>query len=654
MTESFTQILQNTLAEDASEKELFFELKNRKLSFYQVNDWNFRMKIPYRLTLYLVEERLLIYEISGRLDATALHRAEALLEQIETIFADKIEAIVFNFLKVSNIAILARNELRTISLNISKRWKKFYIIFSKKLKPLFEAISIHENASLANVLRMNTLEEVLLHFFFNETPTKLITNNKTKESRPLPSLSRVQLERLAKDLLMENARLKAIQQVQLYRLYQIIYHISWEGGEFIERGADKYKARAAAKLPNNASADDLQSAIALLKSDIQEKLLELKRLNQSLAELAEQSDEKREENEANLLSLIENTSDFIYSIDEDFNYIVANSAYKDFMKRYKKVHVRQGRNALEGLDEKEKQFWSYHYRETFFGKITKATQEIIFQDKVFYYEASFHPIYVHKEITGITVFLKDITQEKLAERKLKEQNEELKKVNSELDQFVYRTSHDLRAPLTSILGLVNIARIDESSSATRSYLDMIEKSIKKLDKFIGDIIDYSRNTRLEIQIEKIDFQKEIQAIIEELAYIPHSSLIRKEIIVEEEVPFFSDKLRLHVILKNLLSNAFKYHRLEPEQPFVKVHVIVKALEVYISVADNGQGIAEGFLPKIFDMFFRASEKETGSGLGLYIVREAVKKLEGSISVTSKLGVGTTFEIRLPNLYVLNA
>jgi PAS domain S-box-containing protein len=657
MLESFEQICEEAFNKEnfSLEKSKFpsFKIQNKELTFRLISDWSFQTKAPYRFSIYLIEGRVLLVEVSGKLNAQSLKRAETLIEQATNNADSKVDSVIFNFSKVSSIAILARKELKEAAFNIGQKWENFYIIVNKKLKPLFEAIAI-QNSFFEKIKRLDNLEDTLLSIFISsfENDSKINpTKEEKSETSSFKELSRENLERFAKNTLMENARLKAVQQTQLYRLYQIIHHISWDGGEFQEKGADKYIAKAASKAPQTVNPEDLQSAVQLLKSDIQEKLVELKRLNQSLAEIAEESDVKREENEANLLSLIENTSDFIYSLDDDLNYIVANNAYKDFMKRYKKVHVRQGRSVLEGLDDEEKKFWKQYYMAALNGKVSKAIKEVVYNNNLLFYEASFHPIFIHEDdITGVTVFLKDITQEKLAEQRLKEQNEELKRVNNELDQFVYRTSHDLRSPLTSILGLVNIARMDDEHQFKNSYLDMIEKSIQKLDKFIGDIIDYSRNSRLEIQIEKINFLIEINEIIESLQFLDKENLIKKEIQVNANVPFYGDKLRLHIILNNLIANAFKYHRFGSPNLFVKIYVEITENYAKIMIEDNGRGIPNEYLDRIFDMFFRASEKETGSGLGLYIVKESIRKLNGTIHVTSTLGEGTKFVLKLPNTY----
>lgn len=244
--------------------------------------------------------------------------------------------------------------------------------------------------------------------------------------------------------------------------------------------------------------------------------------------------------------------------------------------------------------------------------------------------------------------IRDITHTKAVQEQLECQNEELKKINSELDRFVYSASHDLKAPLASILGLIHIAKIEKDINLVIKYMNMMEQSIKKLDCFIKDIIDYSRNARMELLYEEVDIENLIQGIYENLSYLEKSSAIQKYIRIEKHSPCYTDTKRLAIIFNNLLSNAINYHNIHQEKPFIEVDVYVNHQEIKIWVIDNGIGVAQEHLNRIFEMFYRASYDSKGSGLGLYIVKEAVSKLEGQISVHSELGKGTKFEIVLPN------
>lgn len=242
----------------------------------------------------------------------------------------------------------------------------------------------------------------------------------------------------------------------------------------------------------------------------------------------------------------------------------------------------------------------------------------------------------------------NIAERKIAEAKLEEQNKELTKANSELDSFVYSVSHDLRAPLTSLMGLISIIEYDESDGEKMKLLDMMKSSVEKLDLFIMDIIEYSRNARLKVDHEKIDFSQIINGSIEQLQYMEEAKKIKITADVEGDAEFFSDRKRITVLFNNFISNAIKYHKPDQANPFIKIRVKLNEESAEVEVSDNGQGIPQVYIDKIFDMFYRATEAKSGSGLGLYIVKEIIEKLGGKVGVRSEEGVGSTFYFSIPN------
>jgi PAS domain S-box-containing protein len=248
-------------------------------------------------------------------------------------------------------------------------------------------------------------------------------------------------------------------------------------------------------------------------------------------------------------------------------------------------------------------------------------------------------------IVGVTT---DISGLKHFEEQLKAQNEELKKINAELDRFVYRASHDLRAPLSSVLGLINIARVEEDEQEREHYFNLMVKSIDKLDGFIQSIIHYSRNARLEVAAKLVDFNGLVEETYAELKYMQGSERVQKEFHIRDTEGFFSDEFRLKTIFTNIVSNAIRYSSPQAES-FIKICIAVDKHRSVIEFVDNGLGIAAESIDKIFDMFYRASQHNAGSGLGLYIVKEVVNTLGGTINVTSTLGVGTTFRVEIPNI-----
>jgi len=229
------------------------------------------------------------------------------------------------------------------------------------------------------------------------------------------------------------------------------------------------------------------------------------------------------------------------------------------------------------------------------------------------------------------------------------ENEELKKTNSELDKFVYSVSHDLRAPLSSMIGVIEIAEDDTTDELMLGHFKMLKGNIKKLDGFVNDILDYSRNSRTEIKKEEINFKELLDGITENLKFMGGNNReIDIKIEVNNNIPVLSDKHRLTFILGNLVSNAIRYQNSQIPNPFVAIKIDTSDTETGIIISDNGIGIRKELHNKIFDMFYRVSDASVGSGLGLYIVKEAVTKLNGNIEVQSEIGQGSTFIIKIPN------
>jgi signal transduction histidine kinase len=250
------------------------------------------------------------------------------------------------------------------------------------------------------------------------------------------------------------------------------------------------------------------------------------------------------------------------------------------------------------------------------------------------------PVMLNNQTIGIYGVYVDITQRQRVE-------EELKVRNTELDNFVYKVSHDLRAPLSSILGLVNLAKLPGNTDNPMDYIDIIGAKVEHLDHFIGDVLSHSKNLKMDVTIAKVDFNHIINQTFNDLSYLEGAKGISHMVKVEG-IDFYSDPWRIAEILRNLISNAIKYRKLDQVASEIGIKINVDHLRAEIAFADNGIGIDEKNLAKVFEMFYRATEQSDGSGIGLYIVKNAVDKLGGQISLASRLGQGTRFSIILPN------
>lgn len=242
-----------------------------------------------------------------------------------------------------------------------------------------------------------------------------------------------------------------------------------------------------------------------------------------------------------------------------------------------------------------------------------------------------------------------IDQAEKNQKTMEAQNRSLTQVNKELDHFVYSVSHDLRAPLTSVMGLLSLLQDEKDLQKIDHYREMMLKSVERLDSFIKDILDYSRNSRLEVESNDVDLKELTLEIFESLRFMDPGHLIVKEVICQENCQVVSDERRLKIILSNLISNSLKYTQSDaPEPPYVKVYISRNHKSFLMRIEDNGVGVEEDKQSKIFNMFYRATHLSKGSGLGLYIVKETVNILQGQIRFESTFGKGSQFEIRLPH------
>jgi PAS domain S-box-containing protein len=247
----------------------------------------------------------------------------------------------------------------------------------------------------------------------------------------------------------------------------------------------------------------------------------------------------------------------------------------------------------------------------------------------------------HKQPIMAIGTIQDITERKAIE-------EELKTRNDELTNFVYKVSHDLRSPLLSVSGLINLMKTSTLDNEQRKYISLIEDRVKRLDTFIMDILSHSKNLYTDIQIEKINFKKIIDGAFDDLAYLQNTSRISRKVNISKKA-FYSDPQRLKDIFRNLISNSIQY--IHPSKKINTLNIDISISERYASIIieDNGLGIDKSVCPKIFNMFYRGNEISNGSGIGLYIVNQAVEKIGGNISVESVISQGSKFFITLPNL-----
>ncbi len=241
--------------------------------------------------------------------------------------------------------------------------------------------------------------------------------------------------------------------------------------------------------------------------------------------------------------------------------------------------------------------------------------------------------------------ISDISELMDSKEQLEDQFKALNTLNEELDSFVYSVAHDMRAPLATLQALGKIRTEDKKKQADQEK--MAAQLIQRMESYIEDVVNYSKNQRAEVTVEPVDIEEVIQSIKEQLSYFENAEKIKLKTSFKDMEGFKSDRFRLDIILSNLISNSIRYADLTKPKPVIEVKGWRKNGSCFLEVSDNGLGIDPEHQEKIFDMFYRANTISSGSGLGLYIVKESVHKLGGEIECESAVGRGSTFTLRLP-------
>ncbi len=224
---------------------------------------------------------------------------------------------------------------------------------------------------------------------------------------------------------------------------------------------------------------------------------------------------------------------------------------------------------------------------------------------------------------------------------------QLKSINKELETFIYKASHDLRGPLASIIGLVSVSKLEGNKESSLKYLDMIETASRKLDSTLSELVKAMKIKEATKFNDPINFEELVNDILNRFTYYPGYSNLKVSVDISILIPFVSSKQIIETILQNLIENAIKYQNPEPKDNILKILIRQVDQQVEIQIEDNGIGIEEEAISRVFDMYFRGTKTSKGSGLGLYLVKNAIDKLGGKIEVSSIPDSYSNFKIMLP-------
>lgn len=334
--------------------------------------------------------------------------------------------------------------------------------------------------------------------------------------------------------------------------------------------------------------------------------------------------------------LVENSDDIYVLVDKNFHIRYISSVVRKYGADPLSL---LGKNIFD-FAENEKADALRECLSSGSGKKIFETGLRLTADEITYFDVTAYPIRQDNEDGGQVLQLHDVTP-------YKKKTQELLSSNKQLDQVIYKTTHDLRAPVMSALGLLTLA--EQAPEPQRlEYLALIRRSLNKLNAFIEDMHQFYRTGKMAIQRQLISWEEVIREELDNHRMTYHPDKVSIEVHIDHPVAFCSDLIRVKTILTNLLTNAIKYADVRKPRHFIRIDVKVTEKQAVLKVADNGIGIEPQYHERIFDMFFRATTQAQGSGLGLFILRDTVERLKGKIELQSVPGEGSTFIVYLPN------
>lgn len=241
--------------------------------------------------------------------------------------------------------------------------------------------------------------------------------------------------------------------------------------------------------------------------------------------------------------------------------------------------------------------------------------------------------------------LKSELDEKVVE--IKQQKDRIEDQNKELDMFVYKASHDIKGPLKSLLGLTDVGMRTIKDANSLEIFGHIHKSISKLDRLLSDLLQLSKAKSAKIVKAELNLKENILAVVDSFKNFERFQKVQINLDVPEEFCLHTDKNFFYSILQNFIENGIKYSDPAKENCYLRIRLEEKEDKFLIYFEDNGLGISQENIGRIFDMFYKVNDGSDGTGLGLYLVKHNLEKLGGKLSVESHLGQGSVFTIEFP-------
>ncbi len=595
----------------------------------------------YSTEYFLVQKNIIIAISEGLPSIEDIENGSKILKQIIKEQGASKYHFIWDITSVKKLGVKVRKKILEERVTLDGKIDQEFLVVSGALKMLFKLFMIVFPEKIKNTGATSTIQSAL-KIILGIKENKL--NASTGYQSPFKS-TKEELEGLSKDELIQKILdVEKLHNDRTLQIYNTIGKISWDSS---------FKPMPI-KIEDDDPYFDLINVINLIQNDVQDIISDLIDLNQNLEMKVAERIVDIIDKESNLRAILDNSDSETWLINNRYELIDFNHCFYTLFIKKNSVTPEINQNVLDLIKhDEEREKWKARYDSALKGNPGIFIDEVNDEGQLKIMEVKTFPINEVGKIKGVSIFTKDITDLKKSELKLIQKNRDLEKVNSELDSFVYRVSHDLRAPLTSILGLINLLQMETDMEKQKYFIGLQEKSVRKLDDFIQDIINLSRNSRQELEVEKINFEDLVRYIIEGQHFSEYSDIIEKKVNINVKADFYTDKKRLGIVLNNLVSNGIKYCNPRQDQPMIEIDVTADDEKSVIKIKDNGMGIADDHITKIFTMFYRAHQDNSGSGLGLYIVKETIEKLYGTVTVKSQMRYGSTFTVTLPNLKEIN-
>jgi PAS domain S-box-containing protein len=346
--------------------------------------------------------------------------------------------------------------------------------------------------------------------------------------------------------------------------------------------------------------------------------------------------------------ILDSISDAFLAVDRDFNFTYFNQ------KAEKLLQIKK-EDAIGGNKWDLFSYAKGTIAEEEYNKALKNNETRTFD---FYNEPlnKWFNIRSYPSKAGLSIYFRDISQEKQTQQKLEELNAELKQYtqkleqsNKNLEQFAYIASHDLQEPLrmvSSFMTQLQKKYEDQLDDKAQTYINFAVDGTHRMRQIIVDLLEYSRAGTQKEELQKLDLNDEIAEVLS----LFHSSISKKNIDLEiDELPVINySRTAIRQLLHNLIGNAIKYSNVD-KRPKIEVKVMEDKDKYQFKINDNGIGFDPKYKEKIFEIFQRLHSKSqySGTGLGLAICKKIVEKYGGSIWVESQVGIGSTFYFTIP-------